>query len=301
MKLHTDHHFVIGHGHVTSGKPCQDHAISGMLKAHSCAVERAFAVVSDGCSSAGQTDIGSRLVTSSTVKALRMVLPDGAEFQDKHPEAVYEVSGVLANTAANHLGLNSRDLLATQLFAVVEPSGKCFVSVYGDGAVAFVDHEGGICAHIFEWQRNFPFYPHEDRRRFVELHGGVDSPSLTQTAYTISPQGEVTLSLETTLTAGHGCNGVTFFSDVAKDKKTALVCLFSDGVMQVGRVDPKSEIEKIEPLEVVRRLVAFKGLAGEFSKRRMIRFLKECRDIGVGPLDDLGYAVIAVEHEDADH
>jgi hypothetical protein len=285
--------------HVTSGKPCQDHAMSGLIKPHSCAIERAFAVVSDGCSGGRHTDVGSRLVTTSTIKALRMVLPDDTPFVRAHPEAVAEVSDVLVNTAAEHLGLNSRDLLATQLIAVVEPSGNCFVSVYGDGTVAFVDRDGGITAYTYEWAKNTPFYRHEDRRQFIALHGGNDVLALSQTSYQINPVGETTLTLETTLTVENGCKGITFINNVF-DMNTALICLFTDGVMQIGRTEPNAQVERIEQIEVLRNLIAFKNLSGEFVKRRLIRFLRDCRTKGVGPLDDLGYAVIAIEQENDD-
>lgn len=293
MKLHTDSHFVIGHAHSTGGKPCQDHTLSGVLKQHSAAIERAYAVVSDGCSGGRMTDVGARLITTATAKALRMCLPDATEMSQGQYKIVHDVSEVLVSTAAEQLGLSSRDLLATQLVAVVEPSGRCFVSVHGDGAVAFVALDGAITLHTFEWKNNLPFYPHENRGHFIEVQGGIDSPAFSKTTYLINPDGKVETTVENVMSVGAGCEGVTFYTDL----DTGLVCLFTDGINQLGRVDPKGEVEKIDPIEVVRRLVAFKGLAGEFVKRRMIRFLKECRDIGVAPIDDLGYAVIAIDHE----
>ncbi len=64
MKFHTDHHFIIGHGHLADGKPCQDYTLSGLVGGG------AYAVVSDGCSSAGQTDIGSRIIAITTGNAI---------------------------------------------------------------------------------------------------------------------------------------------------------------------------------------------------------------------------------------
>ena len=65
IKLHTDHYFHIGDTHLTAGKPCQDYAISSVDN------NAAFAVVSDGCSTGGDTDIGSRIIALSTITALR--------------------------------------------------------------------------------------------------------------------------------------------------------------------------------------------------------------------------------------
>lgn len=285
MILHTDHHFIIGQNHVGLGMPCQDHALSGLIQ------QRAFAVVSDGCSGGGHTDIGSRLITTSTLKAMKMILPHDRDFIEEHISTIYDVACAIGNSAGQHLGLSSRDMLATQLFAIVEPSGKCSISIYGDGAIAFVNTDGEMTIHTFEWKNNFPFYPHEDRRRFIEVHGGKDELSLTQTIYSLLPNGTIDFKADRTFTCEAGCNGISFITDVIT-QKTAFVCLFSDGYAQVDKTDQ---------LDVIRSLVAFKTVAGTFVKRRLIRFARDSKHDGAaGPLDDMGMAVIAIDHEDSE-
>lgn len=283
MKLHTDHHFVIGQTHLSAGKPCQDHAISGVSGVSSAA----YAVLSDGCSSGGNTDIGARLITVSTVKALRLM---GEPFQvfDQTADQITDVSRVLARSAANNLGLSQDDLLATQLVAVVDNEGKAFTHVQGDGAVAIVRQDGSALVSLYTWDLNMPWYPHYERGQFIQAHGGWDSPALCQTDFSFAPDGKLENMREISFTAKNGVNGITSYLDVTNRNKISLIVLLSDGI---------SLIDKMPVTEVMRSLLGFKSLSGEFVKRRLNRFIKDCRTTGVGPLDDLSVAAIAIEHE----
>jgi hypothetical protein len=178
-------------------------------------------------------------------------------------------------------------MLATQIFAVADASGEAFVSLYGDGGFAFIDVDGAMTLYTYEWKNNMPFYPHEDRRRFIDFHGGYSAPVFIQRSYQLTPEGEIAVALETELSAENGCNGVTFQLNLIK-QRTALICLFSDGIEQV---------DKMTTVEAVQGLTAFKNLSGEFVKRRLIRFDHNSKKNGSGPVDDLAMAVIAVDHE----
>lgn len=65
MDYKTNHAFHIGAQHLSLGKPCQDYAVSGSINDTT-----AYAIVSDGCSSGGETDIGARIVALATKRAL---------------------------------------------------------------------------------------------------------------------------------------------------------------------------------------------------------------------------------------
>jgi hypothetical protein len=67
------------------------------------------------------------------------------------------------------------------------------------------------------------------------------------------------------------------------------VAVFSDGVTQVDGMDWR---------DVVAELMNFKSIEGDFVKRRMNRFLKDCRAHGKGPIDDISMACIHIDHEE---
>src|SRR6266852_5492723 len=101
-----DHSFRIGDQHLRSGMPCQDYALSGVTPS------RAYAVVSDGCSSGGRTEIGSAITSLITANLMihTTLIPSSWHIYDS-----------LINSR-NSLLLDSKDLLAT----------CCFVSVGND-------------------------------------------------------------------------------------------------------------------------------------------------------------------------
>ncbi len=281
MKFHTDHHFIIGHNHFSDGKPCQDYALSGVIG------NTVYAVVSDGCSGAGKTDIGSRIITMTTVKVIQRALKY-SDIDGGFPAHIYEYSMASANSAKEILGLSERDMLATHLFVVVNEENRAAFSVYGDGAVVVVSKTGIINAYLYEWAQNMPFYSHQDRARFIDAHGGPKTKALLETYHQIAPDGEIKVTVEHPFSTEQGCNGVCFDIDI-KATDTALICLFTDGIKQVDNMDL---------FDALRSLVGFKTFDGSFVKRRLIRFLADSKKIGCGPLDDLGVAVIAIENEE---
>ena len=61
----TDSVFAIGASHVATGKACQDYTLSRASDTY------AYAIVSDGCSSGGMTDVGARVLALATATAIR--------------------------------------------------------------------------------------------------------------------------------------------------------------------------------------------------------------------------------------
>jgi len=151
--LHTDHYFQIGSMHLTSGKPCQDYAISGVQD------NVALAIVSDGCSTGRHTDVGSRLLSLSTATAIREHWITNRNACDKAvPREVSLRQNIVLSGIKQALGLNINDMLATCLYVYVSPLGG-FIHVQGDGVIALKYRDGNIMMSRFEWQNNTPYYP----------------------------------------------------------------------------------------------------------------------------------------------
>ncbi len=279
----TDDHFLIGSDHVLAGKPCQDHALSGKHGAI------AYAVVSDGCSSGGHTDIGARFISLSLSAAIRehaerdlpVTADDLARTQEER----------LRTLALASYPISISDLLATCVYLCLNQGGG-FASVRGDGVVASKWDDGSILLHRFDWTNNTPFYPAyllESREAFVRAHGADDSAqALSEEVWICRPSGEWKLVRQRTYSTAQGIGGITLpFTQVDGLEYAAV---FTDGVTQVAGVDWK---------EAVRELLAFKSPSGAFAKRRMIRFVGDARKAGKGPLDDIAYAVIRLAQEEA--
>lgn len=290
-QFHTDDYFHIGHTHLTSGKPCQDYAFSGICG------KTAFAVVSDGCSTGRHTDIGSRVVALSAVSAIQRysreskITPESLE-NNTISTGIVEAQRYTMRSAREMLGLELADMLATSNLACITPNGG-FVNMYGDGVIAKVHSNGFVELTSYEWNNNTPLYlayteNANARLGFIRAHGGdLNAQALKSERWLYNPENSATdLQAQEFLTLGEGIGGV--LKNISSEEMTelAFVAVFTDGVMQIDGIDWKN---------AVTRLLAFKNINGEFAKRRMIRFIKETKEGGKkGPLDDIAYAVIRV-------
>ena len=160
--------------------------------------------------------------------------------------------------------------------------------------VALIYTDGTMNASSFAWAKNTPFYPiymQDNCEGFIAEHGGdLSAKVLVEERKNFDPvSGEWKCNEDISHTLEEGIAGITIpISQEDIEQRIAFVALFSDGATQV---------QSLNWPEVVTQLVAFKSKAGEFAKRRMIRFLKELQEKGKTPLDDISYAVIQVARE----
>lgn len=281
IKLHADSHFRIGKTHLNAGKPNQDYAITKIAK------DGAMAIVSDGCSSGGRTDIGSRLIAN-----YMLAHADGHNFFRwyNHRREMRRIQ--------RQLGLQTEDLLATCAYVMVS-SGSVIAEVQGDGVIAVKYRNGKIHAWRYEWDDNMPFYPAYDldpkyRKAFVELHGGDKETRLHVENWTFWEEGIRPHLFTEHYSVSTGMNGsfdtLMYLGDLNKDADNIeYLAVFSDGVAQIEGLNWK---------KAVSRLMSFKSATGEFVKRRLNGEIRRIEKNGNSPLDDIAMAVIRVEHNE---
>lgn len=283
----TDHSFHIGEQHLKSGKPCQDYALSGVLQSGA-----AYAIVSDGCSSGGQTDIGARLMALATKRALTELATTLAFPSKAQVSKVNALRDTYLESYRMALGLDHRDLLATCLWAVVD-EGHAFYHVSGDGVVV-IRYRNCWRMETFDWAKNMPYYP------AYQLGGTVESyrEALADVAepFTRTLTGShgdgIDAIIADTFTINQGMKGWSDWLEMANPTGPGPltdIALFTDGVAQIDGVDT---------FDAASRLTWFKSTNGQFAVRRMNRFLAETRKIGRGPFDDIAMAVIHLGEDD---
>jgi hypothetical protein len=254
--------------------------------------ELAFAVVSDGCSSGRNTDVGARLLVLATAQVVREYWAATQEI------TLYSTLAVLAKRqdrvreVQSLLGMTQDDMLATSMFVCV--SQCCgLVRVQGDGVVALKYRDGSIVMTRYEWPQNAPFYPTylvEGIDAFVEFQGGdVDAKVVRACSWAINSEGIYTKVSSDLHSIATGIRGFHTFFNIGDEVE--YVAIFTDGVTQIENVDWK---------DAVRSFMGFKTTAGEFAKRRMITGIKETQKVGKGPMDDISYAVIHIKKDSAD-
>lgn len=255
MRFLADHSFRIGAQHLRSGTPCQDYAASGL------AGDGAYAIVSDGCSSGGRTDIGARIITLLATKGV----VEG------------KVSEEPGQQSQDFLGITDSDMLATCLIAKVTPD-KTSITVMGDGVVA-IKADGHSRVTRIEWANNMPCYPSyvgDELLRYIALQGG---PGATPCHVDTWIDGYLDSDNSKQLSV---MDGGVYRIDILGPVDA--VAVFSDGVSQIDGVQLK---------DAVYDLMDFKSVEGGFVKRRMNRFLRDPK--GKGPIDDISCAAILVE------
>jgi hypothetical protein len=286
MQFHTDDYFHIGYQHVSDSKPCQDYAISGVLP------DAAFAIVSDGCSTGGLTDVGARFVSLSMAQAIRehwRVSRDATE--SSTPDQVNLEQRIILGGARKTFGLSVSDMLATCAYAYLSQEGG-FVHIRGDGVIALVGVEGGVTLHRFDWAGNMPFYPayaDDGYAVFIDAHGGdVRAKLLTEQVSYLFGGEEAQAPSVITHSLGAGIKGITIPLHESELKQLSFIAILSDGVTQVDSIEWK---------KAAKDLLAFKSIEGKFAKRRMRSFIQNVQKTGKGPVDDISFAVIRIAQD----
>ncbi|MEN9614220.1 MAG: hypothetical protein RLZZ347_527 [Candidatus Parcubacteria bacterium] len=283
MQLVTDSHFLIGHAHHTAGKPCQDYALGGVQG------NIAYAVVADGCSTGGLTDVGSRTIALTTTRALKGLSRLPGVFG---PGQVSLVRGDGIRQASMILGLNPHDMLATCIYAhLSSASNSGFVHLEGDGVVAMKLRSGDIEIFRYDWADNTPFYPSymDNPNGFIQAHGNdLTAHRLTRQHLLAKADGTFQQFTDEQIPLGRGIQGVTIPIEPPNFANIEFVAIFTDGVTQVENVDWKTAVVD---------LLAFKTTEGEFAKRRMNRMVKDAQKKGHGPIDDISFSVIKLNQE----
>jgi hypothetical protein len=288
-RIAMDEHFLIGADHYRQGMPCQDYAISGE------AGEIAYAIVSDGCSSGGRTDVGSRATAFACAQALTSswsdapyILPSlsSGDIIRRHRARL----GVLTQ----ELMLTERDMLATLIYIFATPQGV-LVTLWGDGVIAVKYRDGHMALWRYDWEDNMPLYPaygKETLGAFVSAHGGDVKLDRLKEEFVMLQGDTVTYEHTRWYTLGDALDGVTkIVPRDALESRIDSIAVFTDGVTQICQ---KGRADMLDWKDAVRTLLAFPNTTGSFAKRRMIRAMRGFEKEGYEPRDDIAYAVMRI-------
>lgn len=287
IKLFTDNYFYIGDKHLVSGKPCQDYAVSDTQN------NAAWAVVADGCSTGGNTDVGARVIALSAALAIKEYWIFNNKISN---DAVTLEIGlrqrIVTAGVRQALGLRSFDMQATCIYAFVSQLGG-LIHLQGDGVIALKYRDGRIIMSRFDWLNNTPYYPGYDENdliSFIKAHGGnLNAKRLNEETWIFSTDKKFVKATNREYTLCEGIKGITI--NVPQElisEELEVIAVFSDGVTQISNIDWK---------DAVVEFMSFKNIEGEFAKRRMIRGIKDYQKDGNKVLDDISYAIIRMQAE----
>ena len=244
---------------------CQDYVVA----------RNGYVILSDGCSSSPDTDIGARLL----VKALDQRLTNASEIEELHQQA--------ARTAldwANILGLPAQSVDATLLSAHVI-GDELIVACSGDGVIILESQSGVLDVYAVSSPSGYPFYPSyaHQPERLAELVAHNRCTKQIKHGERVTTSDALTIA---------------FKLNVAEYKYAAIA---SDGVNSFFHTQPATNGKRLEPLalpDVLTEFWSFKNSHGAFVERRMKRFKKDTQPKGWQHADDLAIGVI---HLGEDH
>lgn len=270
--------FNIGKTH----KVCEDYAICGLTPDE----KHPYAIVSDGCSSSKNTDIGSRIICKSlesifhlftqnpTMPGQNLPLDNALLYMQMRAEEILE----------SFKGIVDPSALDCTSLAVHRFDTEFHVIAAGDGVIAAKKYDGTLEIKIIEFAGNAPIY--------MGYMLDADRLALLKQMY------------DCTKRIYHHVNGkavdVTISDEIAEYfvypiSEYEMVGVMTDGVLSFRQISdsPTSRTsDSVHVAEIVQSLMDFKGLAGEFVHRRCSRFLLDCIGKNRFHTDDIAIGVV---------
>jgi hypothetical protein len=244
---------------------CQDYAMTGTHP------NGEFAILADGCSSSEDSDIGARLLVRSASRELELRRVIDPRLLGTGP--FYLACLQRSSSCSQSLGLSPVALDATLL--MVHATKRRFIATcYGDGIVALGRADGSIEAHSIQFENGFPNFPSylldPVRRQHYETHDKGTQHITTWTLADGAVQKTNTVKTDQPISLWQGdCADYHF------------VALISDGAHTFEQMTEVGALKTPTPVpvpaeEILVELLAFKSFRGEFVRRRLQTFLRQC-------------------------
>jgi len=278
--MNADSAFIIGAMHAV----CQDYATTGTSKRAPGpnSTVSPYIILSDGCSSSPNTDIGARLLVKAAEQFLACFQPVATRLTELHRESARR-----ALCWATLAGLTPQAVDATLLTAHLS-DGELILGCSGDGVIALQSWTGALDVYAISYPAGYPFYPgyaHQPER-LLALKDGV---SKTIDHFRCDSSAD-TLRLEESSTC---VSPTEVFHVKAADYKH--VVLISDGIhsfFTTKQTETSKRVEDISMQRIIKELISFKSVRGAFVGRRLRIFLKECQSKGWQHRDDLAIGAL---------
>lgn len=283
--MNFDCDFQIGHEHAFIG--CQDYCLVGEDRG------KAYACLSDGCSSSQDVDIGSRVLCLSARENIiaqeedisYLQLSPALEELERYGRFAKNVIG-RADEMYNHFPNMSRGALDATLLSLQVKDKKGKVYIYGDGIFVHKNADRLLAVKV-EVSTNAPDYLSYtldiDRiNKYTKLNdekGGVKRVLIVKRYADGSVQQDEQIL--------RPFDSVMFEEDAAEGDIFAVI---SDGANSFRKPDDTA----ISWLTIIDEFVGFKNMTGVFVKRRLNAFKKKCAKEGVTHSDDISVASIVV-------
>ena len=268
--MNTDSLYLIGKSH----KVCQDYAIHGTIDG------TPYFIVSDGCSSSKDVDIGARLLAQCA--KITMLKKPHVNLSAPQPYFGFGSEVIkAARLATAQLSLPNYCLDATLMVGFVQ-NNIVYVYIYGDGVILLDGVDGVYEYKNIQFSENAPFYlTYWDNPDAMSSYLYYYNQAMTIDEFDGHNNG----------TAKERCEvdrPLIYSFDLTKYKS---IVLSTDGINSFVDYDKNVPVDIGS---VAQDMIKFKNTKGEFLKRRIERKIDELSVINVHHYDDIGMAGITL-------
>jgi hypothetical protein len=261
---------------------CQDYAMSNDRARDGSLIGPPFVIVCDGCSSAKDSDFGSRLLA----RAARKYIWSDLKFDGWLAAVLATADGY--RTA---LGLPAECLRSTLLVAELIDN-EFRVRATGDGVIAALHDDGTLEWSTIKYKSKGAYYLQYEgdpaaKKKYLEDFG----TAVELRDYVLRP-GE---ALETSTQQDEFEPGDAFSEAHYSTDEFRAIALMTDGVDDfTKRVETSTSVvyEPVPMEAIVPGLLAFKGYQGKFVQRRCKRALEDFAKQGRNNRDDVSVGVV---------
>jgi len=271
--MNTDSAYCAGTNHLG----CEDYARSGVFQKEGS--DKAYAILSDGCSSSDDSDLGARFAVLSAENLIKLM---SGEFDSFLFSIALQAWSIIESRSL------PIDVLDATLFSICVDD-KISFDCLGDGYLITKTKTGKIEILSFVYPNGYPAYLSYliaigKQTSFIQLDG-----QCIQTHIVISPDGEESREQK----EFSGLIPTSF--GIPDIENYEWVAITSDGIDSFYRTETTETSKKniwIEKEQFLLEMLEFKTFAGKFVKRRMSAFLKKKEKEGWRHSDDLSLAVV---------
>lgn len=268
--MNADAYFSIGSTH----QVCQDYAIAN----------GDFVILSDGCSSAKNSDWGARLLANAAYNILKRTKP---LFQDINKFSLNVLQA--ANSAVERLELHP-DCLAATLLCAYKSNGTINAFIIGDGYIIARNKERlTVISHMFDTGAPWYLYYNlnDDLKDAYQDHFGhgkliVDHKIFEKEKCIYSDEYSYNIQNFRTM-------------PYSFPEEFDLVGVASDGLktfVQSAKNDTSITNKSVDIDNIIRDLFSFKTLEGQFVHRRCQKFMRDCASKNIKHTDDFSLGVL---------
>jgi len=285
--MNTDAYYEIGSSH----RVCEDYALAGQYE------DMAYALVSDGCSSSDDSDVGARLLSHIAKGVLIYLKGRNLIGSVSFPDIFRELVVRKGIEVKQSLGLPTDVFDATLLVCTVY-NNKVTCLGWGDGYLMMVTDDNSIIAYEIKYSSGAPYYISYEmspgkKEAYWQTYGGgmVDIRNSI-----ISPEGDLIYS-------NTNVSPVSDSYSILKEAHAPSlksVILSSDG-LGTYQIDSKfvppenTPIKDYSDLSIIPLIVSYKSIVGEFVVRRMQRMKADMEKEHVMHFDDVSCSSIVLK------